>query len=200
MASRIALLRHGQTEWSATGRHTSVTDVDLTDAGVTQAEAIPGLLQGLDIRPVTVWSSPRIRARRTADIAGLSTDAIRPDLAEWDYGTYEGLTTAQIQQATPGWSLFTDGCPGGELPDQVGQRADRLLADAAGALTRGDLVLVCHGHLSRVLAVRWIGLPVTAAALIAMDAAAVTVLGRYHGAPIIDHANVVPFALRATDD
>lgn len=199
MASRIALVRHGQTEWSATGRHTSVTDVDLTDAGVTQARALPGLLRGLDIRPATVWSSPRARARRTAQIAGLTADAIRPDLAEWDYGSYEGLTTPEIRQSRPGWTLFADGCPDGEMPEQVQHRADGLLADAAGALTGGDLVLFCHGHLSRVLAVRWVGLPVTTAALIAMDAAAVTVLGSYQGAPIIDHANVVPFALRDPD-
>lgn len=197
-AGRVALIRHGATTWSATGRHTSVTDVDLTPAGEREARSIPAVLRGLRLDPATVLVSPRLRARRTADLAGLDRPAgraaVTEDLVEWDYGRYEGLTTAEIRAQQPGWDLFADGCPDGESPDQVGRRADRLLDRVRDLTGRGDVALVCHGHISRALAVRWVGLPVAAAALVAMDAAAVTVLGTYHGGPIIEHANVVPFA------
>jgi probable phosphoglycerate mutase len=154
---------------------------------------IPRLLAGLQVRPAAVVTSPRIRAIRTAELAGMAERTVSEDLAEWDYGRYEGLTTPEIRSRRPGWDLFADGCPGGESPAEVRERADRLLDTVRPMLGSGDVALVCHGHISRVLAVRWVDLPVTAAALIAMDAAAVTVLGRYHGAPIIEHANVVPF-------
>jgi probable phosphoglycerate mutase len=215
---RIALIRHGQTTWSASGRHTSVTDVDLTPTGEREARAIPGLLAGLGVHPASVLVSPRRRARRTAELAGLvdpnepanesaaaaqsavtagsaaaDTGAVTADLVEWDYGDYEGLTTPQIRARRPGWELFTDGCPGGESPEQVGERADRLLTVVRDLTAHGDVALVCHGHISRTLTVRWVGLPVAAGALIGMDAGAVTVLGTYHGGPIIEHANVLPF-------
>lgn len=190
---RIALIRHGETEWSATGRHTSVTDVDLTSHGRDEARVIPRLLAGLQLRPAAVVTSPRVRAIRTAELAGMAERTVSEDLAEWDYGQYEGLTTPEIRNRRPGWDLFSDGCPGGESPAEVHDRADRLLGTVRPMLDRGDVALVCHGHISRVLAVRWVDLPVAAAALIAMDAAAVTVLGHYHGSPILEHANVVPF-------
>ena len=190
---RIALVRHGQTEWSASGQHTSTTDIDLTDEGVHQAVSVAGLLWGLDLQPQTVWSSPRRRARRTAKLAGLRVDEIVDDLAEWSYGEYEGLTSKQIHETNPGWSIFADGAPGGESPEQVATRVDRVLARAREKLVDGDVALFCHGHISRVLAVRWVGLPVTAGALVLMNPAAVTVLGTYHDAPAIEHANVVPF-------
>jgi probable phosphoglycerate mutase len=190
---RVALIRHGETAWSASGRHTSVTDVGLTARGEVQARTIPRLLAGLRLRPATVLTSPRIRAIRTAELAGTAEHVVTDELAEWDYGDYEGLTTAEIRAARPGWDLFTDGCPDGESPAQVGDRTDRLLDTVRAMLDRGDVALYCHGHISRVLAVRWVDLPVAAAASIAMDAAAVTVLGRYHGSPIIEHANVIPF-------
>jgi probable phosphoglycerate mutase len=117
---------------------------------------------------------------------------IEPDLAEWNYGDYEGLTTAQIRAQRPGWSLFDDGAPGGDSPAEIGARADRVLTRASGLLPGGDVALVCHGHMSRVLAVRWVGLPAGAARILAQDPACVTVLGRYRGDPIIDHANVPP--------
>lgn len=192
MPSRIALIRHGQTTWSASGQHTSITDLDLTAHGEEQARTVAPLLAGLQLDPVTVWSSPRLRTRRTAELAGLVVDEIVPDLAEWNYGEYEGITSKQIHVDRPGWSIFTDGAPGGETPEQVSDRADRVLAAARDALADGDVVLVCHGHMSRVLAVRWVGLPIAAGGLILMDAAAVTVLGTYHGGPCIEHANVVP--------
>jgi probable phosphoglycerate mutase len=212
-SGRVALIRHGETTWSASGRHTSVTDVDLTPTGEQQARAIPTLLAGLGLHPATVLVSPRRRAVRTAELAGLITpdgaaagqesDPAGPvagDLTEWDYGDYEGLTTPQIRASHPGWELFTDGCPGGESPHQVAERVDRLLARVRSLTAGGDVALVCHGHISRTLAIRWVGLPVMAGALIGMDAGAVTVLGTYHGGPIIDHANVVPFVTSDPED
>ena len=118
-AHRIALIRHGQTEWSKSGQHTSTTDIDLTDEGVHQAMTIPSLLWGLDLAPATVWSSPRLRAQRTATLAGLHVNEIVDDLAEWAYGDYEGITSKEIHQTNPGWSIFTDGAPGGESPEEV---------------------------------------------------------------------------------
>ncbi len=193
MTGRIALIRHGQTTWSASGQHTSTTDLDLTDIGVEQAGVIAGLLAGLELHPATVWTSPRLRARRTAELAGLHIDDVLEDLAEWNYGEYEGITSKQIHLTRPGWAIFTDGAPGGETPEQVTGRADTVLARAREALEQGDVALVCHGHMSRVLAVRWVGLPIASGSLLLMDAAAVTVLGTYHDKPCIEHANVVPF-------
>jgi probable phosphoglycerate mutase len=210
----IAVIRHGQTEWSADGRHTSTTDIPLTSTGEAQAAELPAVLDGLGIRPGAVWCSPRKRAIRTAERAGFRIDRTDDDLAEWDYGDYEGLTTATIRADRPGWQLFTDGCPGGESPEQVQRRTDRVLDRAAdqqlrleharepasGAAGRGaDLVLVCHGHLARALAVRWIGLPVGDGALLAMDPAAVTVLGEAAGDRIIQHANVIALATPANN-
>ncbi len=195
-AGRIALIRHGQTEWSANGRHTSVTDLDLTPDGEVQARAVAGLLDGLGIEPIAVLCSPRRRARRTAELAGLAVTEVVDDLAEWNYGEYEGITSAQVHETVPGWSIFTSGAPGGESPAQVTARADRMLERARSLLAGGDVVLIGHGHMSRVLTVRWVGLPVADGALVAMSPAAVTVLGRYHGEPALEHVNVVPFALR----
>jgi broad specificity phosphatase PhoE len=190
---RIALIRHGQTTWSKSGQHTSTTDLDLTDEGVHQAMTIPSLLWGLDLAPVTVWSSPRLRAIRTATLAGLHVDAIVDDLEEWQYGRYEGITSAEIHRTNPGWSIFSDGAPGGETPEQVAARADRVLSRAREALPEGDMALVCHGHMSRVLAARWVDLPISAGELILMNPAAITILGTYHDKPCIEHSNVVPF-------
>ena len=193
MAHRIALIRHGQTEWSKSGQHTSTTDIDLTDEGVHQAMTIPSLLWGLDLAPATVWSSPRLRAQRTAALAGLHVNRIVDDLAEWSYGEYEGITSKQIHQTNPGWSIFLDGAPGGESPEDVAVRCDRVLAAAKEKTRKGDVALFCHGHISRVLAMRWVGLPVANGGMILMNPAAITVLGTYHDAPCIEHANVVPF-------
>lgn len=188
--ARIVLVRHGQTEWSANGRHTSVTDLDLTADGEHQAASIPAVLTALGITAVTVFSSPRLRARRTAALAGLKVTDVLDDLAEWNYGDYEGRDSAELRSERPGWSVFTDGAPGGESPEQVAARADRALSVAADALPRGDVLLIGHGHFSRVLAARWVGLPVKAGALLEMDAAAVSVLGHYHADRSIEHLNV----------
>jgi broad specificity phosphatase PhoE len=190
---RIALIRHGQTTWSKSGQHTSTTDLDLTEEGVHQAMTIPSLLWGLDLAPVTVWSSPRLRAIRTATLAGLHIDDVVDDLQEWRYGEYEGITSKQIRRTNPDWSIFTQGAPGGETPEQVAARADRVLARARAALSDGDMALVCHGHMSRVLAARWVDLPIAAGELILMSPAAITILGTYHDKPCIEHSNVVPF-------
>lgn len=186
---RIALIRHGETEWSASGRHTSVTDIPLTPRGERQARQVPDILAMLGIAPATVIVSPRLRARHTAEYAGL-VGTVDPDLTEWNYGDYEGLTTPEIDANRKGWSLFTDGAPGGESPAQTAARADRVLARASTKLPDGDVALICHGHISRILAVRWVGLPPSAGGIVALDPACVTVLGTYRDAPIIEHSNV----------
>lgn len=190
---RLALIRHGQTEWSQSGRHTGTTDIDLTARGQEQAAAIPDLLAGLGLHLRTVLVSPRLRARRTAELAGLTITDTWAELAEWNYGDYEGLTSPEIRADRPDWSIFTDGAPGGETPQQVSDRADRVLARAGELLTGGDVALVCHGHFSRSLAVRWAGWPITTGAALLMDPAAVTVLGVDRGTRVVEHANVIPF-------
>jgi probable phosphoglycerate mutase len=190
---RLALVRHGQTEWSRSGQHTSVTDLDLTGAGEREAEQLAGLLAGLGVRPRTVLSSPRMRALRTATLAGFTVDELVDDLVEWNYGQYEGRTTADIHTERPGWDIFHDGAPDGESPEDVAARADRALEHAwHAAVDGGDVVLFSHGHMSRALAVRWAGMPIAAGSVLAMDAAAVTVLKLDRGVRMIDHANVVP--------
>jgi probable phosphoglycerate mutase len=115
------------------------------------------------------------------------------DLAEWAYGDYEGITSKEIHKTNPGWSIFTMGAPGGESPEDVAVRCDRVLARAKDKLRKGDVALFCHGHISRVLAMRWVGLPVANGGMILMNPAAITILGTYHDSPCIEHANVVPF-------
>jgi len=172
----IILVRHGETEWSATHRHTSTTDLPLTPRGEAQARALADGLADIDVAAVVV--SPRRRARRTAELAGLSVTLIDPDLVEWDYGEYEGLTTAQIRQTRPEWFLWRDGCRGGESPGQVAARADRVL-ERVGPLVAGGgtVALVAHGHLLRVITARWLGLEPAAGALFRLDVATLSVLG-----------------------
>jgi probable phosphoglycerate mutase len=190
----IVLVRHGETEWSAVGRHTSTTDLELTPAGEDQARAIGARLAG---RPfAAVLCSPRRRAVRSAELAGLAVTAIDDDLAEWDYGDYEGITTAQILAERPDWTLWTDGAPGGESPEQIAVRVDRLLArvrplldgsDGRSASTRtgGDVALIGHGHCLRVVAARWVGLPSSGGALLRLDTATLSELGFEHGRPVV---------------
>lgn len=167
---RIVLVRHGQTEWSASGKHTSTTDVPLTEAGRAAARALP--LRDREF--ALVLTSPRLRARETCELAGL-TGEVDADLAEFDYGAYEGLTTKEIRETRPGWSLWTDGAPGGETADQVGARADRVIARALAA--EGDVALFAHGHVLRVLGARWIGLAAASGGLLGLDTASVSELG-----------------------
>lgn len=191
---RVFLLRHGETEWSISGQHTGRTDISLTDRGRTLAGAAGDLLtavRGADApAPVLVLSSPRTRARVTAELAGLAVDRVEEDLAEWDYGDYEGLTTPHIRETVPGWTVWTHGCPNGEHAPDVQARADSVLAEAAAARRDGDVVLVGHGHFSRVLIARWIGLGADQGVRFTMDPAALSVLGDDKGTPSLVHVNL----------
>lgn len=185
--AEIVLVRHGQTEWSAVRRHTSYTDLDLTAAGEQEARQAGERLRGREF--VAVIASPRRRAARTAELAGLTVTATTEDLAEWHYGDYEGVTTATIRETRPSWSLWTDGCPGGESPAAVGERLDRVLDRARGLLDRGDVALVAHGHCLRVAGARWIGLPPSGGGLLRLDTATLSSLAFEHGNPVIGSWN-----------
>jgi broad specificity phosphatase PhoE len=186
--AELWLVRHGATEWSTSGKHTSTTDVPLTEAGEQQALALRDMLGHLV--PALVLSSPRRRAQDTARLAGLNVDETTEDLAEWNYGAYEGRTTAEIRRENPDWSLWYDGVPGGESQRQVAERADRVLGQAAEALRQGPVVLIGHGHFSRVLGARWIGLPVSGGANLLLGTAAPSVLGAQYGVPVIVRWNL----------
>ncbi|MGC5020190.1 histidine phosphatase family protein [Micromonospora sp. DT47] len=181
--SEIVLIRHGETTWSASHRHTSYTDLELTPDGERQARALAGVLLGR--RFVKVISSPRVRALRTAQLAGLTVDATDDDLAEWNYGAYEGRTTVDIHSDRADWNIWTDGCPGGESPEQVGERVDLLLARVTPLLERGSVGLVGHAHSLRVVGARWIGLPPSGGGKLRLDTATVSVLGYEHGREVI---------------
>jgi broad specificity phosphatase PhoE len=177
MPSRLYLFRHGETEWSRSGRHTGRTDIPLTEQGEQNARKLEERLR--DLRFSQVFTSPRQRARRTCELAGLGPAAkIEPDLAEWDYGDYEGLRSVDIHQRRPDWNIFRDGCPGGEMPPQVSARADRLIARLR--TLDGNVALFSHGHFGRVLAARWIGLPVSAGQRFLLDTASLSTLGYEH--------------------
>lgn len=182
------LIRHGETEWSASGRHTSRTEQDLTAAGEEQARALRGALG--DVRPVLVLCSPRVRALRTAELAGLHVDDVDDDLTEWDYGEYEGRTSAEIREQRPGWELFADGVPGGETGAEVAARADRVLDRARAALPEGAVILVAHGHINRVLGARWLRLPASAGGNLLLGTAAPCLLSTQYGEPVIAHWNL----------
>jgi broad specificity phosphatase PhoE len=190
----LYLLRHGETEWSRTGRHTSVTDLPLTPTGERRAGdagRMLGAMRGAD-RPALVASSPRKRALRTAELAGLSADLVTEDLAEWNYGEYEGLSTPQIRETVPGWTVWTHSCPGGETSDQVGARAARMVERVRDALSDGDVILVGHGHFSRVLVAAWLGLGPASGVHFALEAAAISILGDERGEPQVKRLNVPP--------
>ncbi|MCS3781703.1 acid phosphatase [Tsukamurella ocularis] len=154
---RLVYIRHGETAWSRSGRHTGATDIPLTETGVEQAQALGSVLRDLALGNPTVLVSPRTRAATTAELAGLTVTAVDPDLAEWDYGDYEGRTSAEIRVDDPGWTVWNSGAPGGESMAQVCARVDRVLARARAAMADGDVVLVAHGHLGRVLTARFLG-------------------------------------------
>ncbi len=180
-AHRLVLLRHGETEWSRDHKHTSVTDLDLTDPGRRQAEQAARTLARLDLRDPLVFSSPRRRALVTAELAGLAVEEITEVLAEWDYGDYEGMTTHDIRTISPGWFLWNSGCPGGESVAEVGDRADRAVALALEAMADRDVVFVSHGHFSRAVLTRWLEQPLSEGARYGLGTAAVAVCGFEYG-------------------
>lgn len=178
---RLILLRHGDTEWSITGQHTSRTDLDLTDRGRRQARAAGDVLAHLDLERPYVACSPRRRAMQTAELAGLRVDALDSSIVEWDYGDYEGRTTDEIRETVPDWLVWTHGCPGGETTAQVCARADTAVASALAHLQTRDVVFVGHGHFSRAVITRWIEQPVYEGIRFAMPAVSAAVCGFEHG-------------------
>jgi len=196
----LILLRHGQTEWSRDGRHTGRTDVPLTAQGIAGAKALAPLVaqRVAGGRLAAVFASPAQRAQQTAQLAGLKVTKTDPDLWEWDYGGYEGITTEQIQRTRPGWNLWRDGViPGdaahpGETVEQVGERVDRVLKRAEPLLAEGDVALVAHGHVLRVLTARYLGLPPDGGRFFRLDTGTISTLGTEHEDPVILTWNVPP--------
>jgi broad specificity phosphatase PhoE len=178
---RLILLRHGETEWSKSGKHTGRTELELTDHGREQAAAAAETITQLRLENPFVVSSPRVRARTTAELAGLSIDEVNPLISEWDYGDYEGTTTEEIRKAVPNWLVWTHGCPGGETTAQVCERADRAIAFALEHMQTRDVVFVGHGHFSRAVITRWIEQPVYEGIRFAMPAVSIAVCGFEHG-------------------
>ena len=182
----LVLLRHGETEWTLSRRHTGSTDVALTEAGREEARAAGERLAGMTFERVV--TSPLCRAVETCQLVGFGLDAeVDPALSEWDYGEYEGLTTVEIQESRPEWSLFEDGCPGGEGAAGVGDRVDPLV-DAARQ-GKGNWLFVAHGHVLRVVGSRWVGLPPDSGMMLNLGTAAICVLGFEHDRPVITHWN-----------
>ncbi|MFE7797736.1 acid phosphatase [Nocardia sp. NPDC057440] len=196
--ARLVLLRHGETTWSTQRRHTGRTDLPLTERGEEQARRAGQLLTELKLRDPLVLTSPRQRAVHTAALAGLTATAVDDDLAEWDYGDYEGRTTAEIRETVPGWTIWTGPVPGGEPADQVRARADRVLTSVEPALTDRDIVLVGHGHFSRALIARWAELDLGEGRRFTMSTGAITVLGYEHDVRTILAHNLVPAPNGAT--
>lgn len=192
----LILLRHGETEWSRSGRHTGRTNVPLTPRGEAAAAALAPALSRLRI--IAALTSPATRAMRTAELAGLDDAKPDPDLWEWDYGGYEGRTTAEIQTERPGWYLWRDGViPGdaahpGESIEAVGERADRVLARVRPLLRDGNVALAAHGHILRVLTARWLQLEPSGGRLFRLDTGTISALGTEHGEPVIAFWNLPP--------
>jgi broad specificity phosphatase PhoE len=185
---QVYLIRHGETEWSLSGQHTGITDIPLTENGRKVARLLAPVLAQESF--ALVLSSPLGRARETCELAGLGERAeIDRDLMEWNYGEYEGLTTNQIRARRPGWMLFNDGCPGGESPEQVGARADRVIARVRAL--EGHVALFAHGHIFRVFAARWLGFPATAGCHFLLDTATLNILSYYRGIPAVKRWNAM---------
>jgi len=185
---QVYLARHGETEWSLSGQHTGITDIPLTENGRNLAKRLAPVLA--TERFAVVLTSPLERARKTCELAGLGAHAeIDRDLVEWNYGEYEGLTPKQIDAQAPGWMIFTDGCPGGETPEQAGARADRLVARVRSV--EGDVALFAHGHIFRVFAARWLGLPPMAGCHFLLDTATLSILSYYRNLPAIRRWNAM---------
>jgi probable phosphoglycerate mutase len=178
----VHVVRHGETAWSLSGQHTGVTDIPLTENGRAVARRLQPILAKSSF--ALVLTSPLSRARQTCELAGFGDRAVvERDLVEWNYGEYEGLTPKQIHARRPGWMIFRDGCPGGETPEEVGARADRVIARVRA--TRGDVALFAHGHVFRILVARWIGLPATSGQHFLLDTATLNILGHYRDIPAV---------------
>lgn len=178
---RLVLLRHGETAWSKSGQHTGSTDLELTENGRMQAELAGRVLAELELTDPLVVTSPRQRAVTTAKLAGLTIDEVSDLLAEWDYGSYEGLTTPQIRESVPDWLVWTHGCPGGESVAQVSERADRATAFALEHMTSRDVLFVGHSHFSRAVITRWLELPLVEGSRFWMVAGSIAMCGFEHG-------------------
>jgi broad specificity phosphatase PhoE len=187
--NEIVIVRHGATEWSESGQHTSFTDLPLLPSGRARAAALAPILAERSF--ALVLCSPLLRARETCKLAGLAEQAVEcAELTEWDYGEYEGVTSAQIWEQRPDWVLWRDGCPGGESPTQVAARADAVLARLRAA--DGDAAAFAHGHILRVLAARWIGMEASAGARLKLSPGSLSVLGFEHSTEVISGWNAVP--------
>ena len=187
-APQAVLVRHAETEWTLSGQHTGRTDLPLTDHGREAARALAPRLAAYDFNIVLV--SPLLRARETCELSGLGTLAVvREDLREWDYGDYEGLTTAEIEARRPGWDLWSDGCPKGEDAAAVGSRADRIVAELKAA--NGPVAVFSHGHMLRVLGARWAELAPAQGSRLVLSTASVSELGAEHDTPALLRWNVV---------
>jgi broad specificity phosphatase PhoE len=187
-SQNVLLIRHGETEWSLSRQHTGTTDIPLTENG----RKVARLLQPILAKHVfaLVLTSPLQRARETCELAGLADRAeIDPDLMEWNYGEYEGLTPTQIHAKRPDWMLFTDGCPGGEGPDQVEVRIDRVIARIRAIAVEGNVAVFAHGHLIRAFAARWLGLRAADGRFFLLDPATINVLSFYRTVPAVKHWN-----------
>ena len=183
---QVYLVRHGETEWSLSGQHTGITNLPLTEKGKRVAKLLQPVLAKETF--ALVLTSPLERARKTCELAGLGERAeIDRDLMEWNYGEYEGLTPKQIHVKRPGWILFSDGCPGGESSQQVGVRVDHVIARVRAA--KGYVALFAHGHIFRVFAARWLGLPAAAGCHFLLDTATLNVLSYYRGIPAVKRWN-----------
>ena len=185
---QVYLVRHGETEWSLNGRHTGITDLPLTENGRNVARLLKPVLTKETF--ALVLTSPLGRARTTCELAGLGEHAeIDHDLMEWNYGEYEGLTPKQINAKTPGWMLFNDGCPDGESPEQMGARVDRVITKVRAV--EGHVALFAHGHIFRVFAARWLGLPAAAGCHFLLDTATLNILSYYRNIPAVKRWNAM---------
>ncbi|QGG40541.1 histidine phosphatase family protein [Aeromicrobium yanjiei] len=188
LEDQLWLVRHGETEWSLSGQHTSTTDLPMTASGEAGARTLAPLLAELDF--AQVLTSPRQRARRTAELAGFPDAEPDEDLVEWSYGDYEGLTTPQIQESVPGWSIWSHPSPGGETAAEVSERLDRVVARARAA--EGKTLVFAHGHSLRALAARWLEVDVAEGRHFALDTSTISVLGVDRGTPVVRRWNVQP--------
>jgi probable phosphoglycerate mutase len=192
----LVVVRHGATEWSENGRHTSRTDLPLLPSGIERARTLAPVLARFSFE--RVLSSPLQRAVKTAELAGFGDRIeLTPDLTEWDYGDYEGLTSPQIHETDPDWNLWRDGCPGGESPVDVSLRADRVIADAVTA--DGDVLMFAHGHILRSLSARWLGFEVAGGERLLLSPATISILGHEHATRVLERWNA-PAAVAVAAD